>query len=553
MTRWWCPVVTSKMSRSCILESLEARHVLAGPIDTLDRLDVTNAYLERYTPAYETPLNWTGSTATCDAGTVNQEATDATLELVNYFRNMSGLQDVTFDPALNAKAQQAALMMHAQYALSHFPGTDWACYTADGAEAAGRSNLYLGVTGPAAITGYIEDPGSNNTAVGHRRWILYPRAQTMGTGSTSLSNALWVIGSFANNPAPEWTSWPPAGYVPKDLVFPRWSLSHATADFSEAVVTMTNDGRSLSLIQHPIANGYGWNTLVWEPSGVDVGSFGEDGQFSITVEGIEINGQTQTYQYDVMAIDPQAPQLTIELASDSISEASGEHADFITVTRRFADTSQPLQISITSSDESEAYVDSPMTIPAGEASVMLPLHAINDPLVDGPQQVVIDVSADGLGAASATLTVEDNDTEGTPWPWTNPDNHLDSNGDGQVTPLDALVIINYLNRGGPVVLPEIETVPDVFYDVDTNYLVTPFDALAIINYLNRQPGLDGPDTGPEGEGPARQQPAASNGWRFRSSSVAAFAADKRARDDDLLVARSKKELLTAIDLYFGLF
>jgi hypothetical protein len=105
---------------------------------------------------------------------------------------------VQLDDVYSGKAQQAALMMSANGQLSHNPPPSWLCYTAEGAQAAGSSNLYLGRFGPAAITGYVYDAGSGNYAVGHRRWILYPQTQRMGTGDippvggARSSNALWV-------------------------------------------------------------------------------------------------------------------------------------------------------------------------------------------------------------------------------------------------------------------------------------------------------------------------------------------------------------------------
>ena len=61
--------------------------------------------------------------------------------------------------------------MSAEGSLSHFPDPGWACYTADGAAAASKSNLSLGESGPTAVDGLMDDFGASNLAVGHRRWI----------------------------------------------------------------------------------------------------------------------------------------------------------------------------------------------------------------------------------------------------------------------------------------------------------------------------------------------------------------------------------------------
>ncbi len=77
--------------------------------------------------------------------------------------------------------------------------------------------------------------------------------------------------------------------------------------------------------------------------------------------------------------------------------------------------------------------------------------------------------------------------------WENPLNRRDVNGDGAITPKDALAIINVLNSGR-VSLPNTqfltpsELSPSFFrfYDVNGDNGLTPADALAVINELNRQ-------------------------------------------------------------------
>lgn len=110
------------------------------------------------------------------------------------------------------KAREAALMMKANNSLSHSPPTSWTCYSANGSDAAGRSNIAFGYSTASVISqGYMQDSGSNNTEVGHRRWILHPFTEKMGIGSTDNTNANWVIGSTVTKPTPTWVSWPPAG------------------------------------------------------------------------------------------------------------------------------------------------------------------------------------------------------------------------------------------------------------------------------------------------------------------------------------------------------
>ncbi|QDV70711.1 Inner spore coat protein H [Rosistilla carotiformis] len=73
-------------------------------------------------------------------------------------------------------------------------------------------------------------------------------------------------------------------------------------------------------------------------------------------------------------------------------------------------------------------------------------------------------------------------------PWINPLNPLDVNHSGDVTPLDALVILNRLNLTSAMELPT-PTVdgefPGFYYDTNGNNFLAPIDALVVLNYLNR--------------------------------------------------------------------
>ena len=133
-------------------------------------------------PAAVAP-QWNGNVATGEAGTLGAAYLAAIIARVNAYRWMAGLPGgVTLDPTESAEDQQAALMMAANDQLSHDPPSTWLDYTAAGADAAAHSDLDLGVSGVAAIDLYMIDPGSSNTFVGHRRWILYPPTQVMGIG-----------------------------------------------------------------------------------------------------------------------------------------------------------------------------------------------------------------------------------------------------------------------------------------------------------------------------------------------------------------------------------
>ncbi len=69
-------------------------------------------------------------------------------------------------------------------------------------------------------------------------------------------------------------------------------------------------------------------------------------------------------------------------------------------------------------------------------------------------------------------------------PWQNYPDPYDVSGDGVVTALDVLLVINWLNAHGFGPLPPSPTVVPAYLDVDGNGRVTPLDALLVINRLN---------------------------------------------------------------------
>jgi hypothetical protein len=227
---------------------------------------------------------------------------------------MAGVPGVTLSDEYSAKAQAAALMMSVNGKLDHSPSPAWSCYSSDGAEAAGSSNLALGTLGPEAINAYMLEGGP----VGHRRWILYPQTQAMGTGdipggsSYWASNALWVFDSHMWEPRPEtreeFVAWPPPGYVPYQVINDHWSFSYPAADFSSANVSMTSGGSNVSIVLGPLVNGYGENTLVWIPQGVTGGGAWPkpvaDTAYTVKIQNAWINGQSRDYTYVVIVFDP---------------------------------------------------------------------------------------------------------------------------------------------------------------------------------------------------------------------------------------------------------
>jgi hypothetical protein len=86
-------------------------------------------------------------------------------------------------------------------------------------------------------------------------------------------------------------------------------------------------------------------------------------------------------------------------------------------------------------------------------------------------------------------------------PWQNQSRRHDTNNDGLVDLFDVLIVINEINRTGSRALNANDAVPPPFLDVDGNRILDPIDALVIINFINGQ--------GAGGEGESRDDAQAN--------------------------------------------
>ena len=291
-------------------------------LDTTSR-ERSRVFFNALYPASENvPLGWTGSLTTGNSGTTSFESKQSVFLRINFFRAFAGVPaGVTNNATWSAMDQDAALMMSANTNVDHTPPSSWKFYSVSGATAAGKSNLSLSNCAAAAIASYMEDPGNVNTPVGHRRWILFPQTQQMGTGdipatgSFYAANAIWTLDlNHYADPRPTvrdgFVAWPPKGYVPYQLIYPRWSFSYPNADFSEASVSMTRNGAYLPVTVQSRVQGYGENTLVFVPNNQNPDSWagpvnpGNDVGYHVTVSNVIVNNVAQSFNYDVIAFNP---------------------------------------------------------------------------------------------------------------------------------------------------------------------------------------------------------------------------------------------------------
>lgn len=306
-------------------------------VNSSNRMDVLSFYHTVYSASegYSQNIGWTGNMTTGVAGTTSTAFKEDVRRRVNFYRALAGLPaDIIFDDTKNAKCQEAALMMAANNQLSHSPPSWWTFYSADGAEAASKSNLGLTSYGASAIDGYMEEFGAGNSSVRHRRWILYSRAKEMGTGDVPATsqkpsaNALWILTDHKPTAVPQFVAWPNAGFIPQNLVPARWSLSYPAANFGSATVSMTRNGLpvQVSIVSRSDAN-VGDNTIVWEPSNLPAPSRADE-VYSITVSNISGTGVPTSYSYTVTTFHPGVLGTSVVVTGPSSASTAGQAFTF---------------------------------------------------------------------------------------------------------------------------------------------------------------------------------------------------------------------------------
>ena len=318
----------------------------AGWYDTSTRTAVRDAWNLAFWPTITVPTGWTGNVDSNIPGTTAQAFKDAVAARINWFRAMAGVPpQIAISPVYSAKDQQAALMFSANRQISHYPPSTWVDYSAEGAEAAANSNICYGYSNdPGCVAAYIGDSGSNNAEAGHRRWILYPQTLTMGSGDVPQSgpaanpyppaNALWVFDGLYGTARPAtraaYVAWPPPGFVPYQVVAPRWSFSYPGADFTNASVSMQRNGAAVPVRQEQVVTGYGENTIVWVPDNLDASAYFQptapavDTTSTVTLTNVLISGAPQTFSYSVTVFDPDtAPGSSFQFQPPSASIGSG--------------------------------------------------------------------------------------------------------------------------------------------------------------------------------------------------------------------------------------
>jgi len=265
------------------------------------------------------------------------------------------------------------------------------------------------------------------------------------------------------------------------------------------------------------------------PVGTDLtASVAEDGSVVIQLDGL-VSDIDSSVDWNTLRVfdDPAEGSVSTNLANRTATyEPDSEFSGSDSFTYRVADTngdfSSPntITINVAAANDPPTAEDDLFGVVEGTTKSLLVLNNDQDPdgdlsyddieILSGPlegEAVVVtgqlNYSPDPGFVGEDTLTYRVSDSLGTfsnpatvtvlvseaERPWRNPVNPLDVDGSGDVTPFDALLVINFVGLEGlnaNTVLPGFEDAPPPFIDVNGSNDVTPFDALLVINELDAQ-------------------------------------------------------------------
>lgn len=265
-----------------------------GDPSTHTQADVCTQWKAGHVITEPSPL--TASGAECDPGTLKPGGITDTLVRINMFRWLEGLGPVSDDPQYDSDAQACA-NLEAWWDFTstlspHMPPATTKCYTTAGGTTAGQSNVSWGAGGPSqTIDQYMEDDG-NETTLGHRRWVVNPPLNPIGIGYWAKGgkygdgSCLRVFSSKGTGPSPDWNAVPPAGFAPIQMAqYKQWSFEGKLAGIAKATATVlrVEDNMPLPVTAMPLSQGYGQETLSFDPMGWTV----EAGKtYRVTISGL---------------------------------------------------------------------------------------------------------------------------------------------------------------------------------------------------------------------------------------------------------------------------
>ncbi|MCA9226610.1 MAG: hypothetical protein KDA47_13405, partial [Planctomycetales bacterium] len=170
------------------------------------------------------------------------------------------------------------------------------------------------------------------------------------------------------------------------------TITRNTPTTSSLIVTLTNSDSSEISVPASVVIPNGQSSVTFNIDAVD--DLLADGTKTVTLTASAAGHASASDTVDVT--DNEVAALTLVINPSTVSETAGAAAATGVVTRNTEDVSQPLVVTLSSSDTSEATSAASVTILAGQASASFPIDAVDDLLDDGSKDVTFTAEASGF-------------------------------------------------------------------------------------------------------------------------------------------------------------
>lgn len=174
---------------------------------------------------------------------------------------------------------------------------------------------------------------------------------------------------------------------------------------------------------------------------------------------------------------------TIALSLATTELAEGGTGTTGNISLSFAAPVGGFTVLLSTSPTLQASFPAQVVFATGQSNLSFPFSAIDDYGVEGLQNLTLSANGTGVMGSAVDLVISDNDLP----LWQNPVNRWDSDANEFLNAMDALVIINRLNRlGANYLIPGVDQEAPPYVDTNGDGLVNAIDALLVINELNRR-------------------------------------------------------------------
>lgn len=250
-------------------------------------------------------MQWTGNYSNCQPGVPGEAFKKYQMARYQFIRDMIGLGSVSVSDSLSQMSQKVALAMASSNTTNGFKWDTLAC----------GKNLVFPTNTTNVFCGY--DPVYNkytdpfglwasgfDATVQSRRIIFNPKVTKIGFGEVPNEKIKTTFGVSAVtygtkwNAGREFVAWPVAGW---NIFAPsNWSFAVERADFKNATVSVTADGKPMDITVNYRSNATEDNTIVWKVGILDLN---QDHEYEVTISKVLVNGTSKDFKYKVKTIN----------------------------------------------------------------------------------------------------------------------------------------------------------------------------------------------------------------------------------------------------------